>query len=227
MTRLDKIRARIRALRSMTQAAGCTEAEALAAAEIAARLMAEAGLNEADLEMTSARAQEATVEATWRTRLSGAVGYVTNTAPILLPGSAEMEFVGRDPWPEVAAYLYAVLVGAVRREATAFKRSETYKRRRTVKTKRAAMADFTMAMVLRLRERLLELFAATLDADARASAQSALALRHPVSEAIAQKPLKPRFHAALAAGWAAGGNVTLTHGVGGDGRPLAIADRRK
>ena len=47
----QKIRDRIRALRDKTAARGCTEAEALAAAEKAAQLMRDHGVSEADIVM--------------------------------------------------------------------------------------------------------------------------------------------------------------------------------
>lgn len=222
-TDLDKLRAKLAALKAKTTAAGCTEAEALAAAEAVARLMAAHGLTDADIEMTAARAKEKTVSATWRTSLAASVGYVTSTAPILLPDDGAYEFVGREPWPEVAAYLYQVLVRSVERETATFKATSAYKRRRTTRTRRAAVADFVNAMVVRLRVRLLQLFRATLDAGARAAAKQALASRHPDSNTIQNVPGKPRFADAADAGWDAGNRVTLTHGVAGaDGRPLAI-----
>lgn len=221
--KLDKVRARIAALRAKTRAAGCTEAEALAAAEAAARIMAEHGLTDADIEMTQARARETTSRATWRTHVLGSVMHVTNTAAILLPDCEAVEFVGRDPGPEIAAYLYQVLTTAVLREQALFKATPTYKRRRTVKTRRAALQDFADGMVVRLRSRLLELFRPTLNAEAQREAKNALRLRHTDTKPLDQKDRKNRFDDARGAGWRAGGNVTLSHGVAGpDGRPLAI-----
>ena len=222
-TDLDKLRAKLAALKAKTTAAGCSEAEALAAAEAVARLMAAHGLTDADIEMTAARAKEKTVSATWRTSVAASVAYVTGTAPILLPAEGAYEFVGRDPWPDVAAYLYQVLVRAVERETATFKTTSAYKRRRTLSTRRAAVGDFVNAMVVRLRVRLLQLFSATLDADARAAAKQALVARHPDSSTIRNVTGKPRFADASDAGWDAGNRVTLTHGVAGaDGRPRAI-----
>lgn len=220
---LDKLRAKISALKAKTRASGCTEAEALAAAEMAARIMAEHGLSDADIAMGSAHAREKTVNATWRTHIASSVQEVTNTAGIHRRAMQQIEFVGRDPWPEVAAYLYAVMVRAVEREVAVFKASDTYKRRRTLRTRRTAVADFISFMTVRLRIRLMELFRSTISEPARIEAQQALALRHTSAVTIRVKPHKVRFSEAAADGWAAGGNVTLSHGVAGpDGRPLAI-----
>lgn len=224
----DKIKAKIRALREKTVAAGCTEEEALAAAEVAARIMAEAGLSDTDVEMTAERARETKSRATWRAHISASVAHVTSTAAILLPDSQEIEFVGRAPGPEVAAYLYAVLTGAVLREQSRFKATDEYCRRRTTRTRRAALADFAFGMVLRLRRRLWDLFASSLNADARAAARQALLVRHTDTEKFSWAPKKPRFQSATTAGYQAGGKVTLAHGVarGADGQPLAIGGRK-
>ncbi len=58
MTPADRLRARLRALLDKTVANGCTEAEALAAAEKARAIMAERGISDADLAMGQARAAE-------------------------------------------------------------------------------------------------------------------------------------------------------------------------
>lgn len=220
---LNKVRARIAALKAKTQASGCTEAEALAAAEMAARIMAENGLNDLDVEIGAARARETTVKATWRMDIASSVQAVTNTAGIHLVGTGEIEFVGRDPWPEVAAYLYAVMVQAVDREVARFKAGDTYKRRRTLKTRRAAVADFISYLTIRLRVRLMELFRDTISQPARDEAKQVLAVRYTRTVTRSQPPRKVRFSEAAGEGWAAGGSVTLSHGVAGpDGRPLAL-----
>lgn len=223
MSDLDKIKARIRALREKTMDNGCTEAEALAAAEVAARIMAEHGLSDADVVMTSERTRERTSRATWRSHVSSSCAHITNTAAILLPDDEEIEFIGKLPGPEIAAYLYAVLCRAVEREVEQFKFTAEYRKRRTVKTRRIALTDFRTAMTLRLRRRLFELFRATSDSNERALAHQALKSKHLDSETLPSKMAVPRFGGAVAAGWAAGGKVTLAHGVGGkDGKPLAI-----
>lgn len=219
----SKIAAKIAALRAKTANAGCTEAEALAAAELAARLMAEHGLSDADIEMVSASSPERTVRATWRSTLAAAIATVTNTASILRPDLSEIEFIGRDPGPEIAAYLYTVLVRAVERSAREFKETSVYRRRRTIKTRRTALLDFTAGMVQRLRLRLYQLFRPTIDKGASEAAGRALAARFPDSHGWSAPQKKERFVDAAGAGWRAGGDVTLAHGVGGaDGRPLAI-----
>ena len=224
----SKIAAKIAALRAKTRTAGCTEAEAIAAAAVAARLMAEHGLSDADVEMVSAKTSERTKRATWRSRVARAVGFVTNTASLLDPTAETIEFIGRDPGPEVAAYLYEVIVNAVLREARAFKETAEYRRRRTTKTRKVALQDFATGMVVRLERRLVDMFRSTVSKDARAAATQALDRLHP--NTVSMKPPKRncRFSGAVAAGYAAGGDVTLAHGVGGaDNRPIAIEGGRR
>lgn len=216
---LDKLRAKLAALKSKTVEAGCTEAEALAAAEAIARLMAEHGLTDADVETTAAQAEEKTSCATWRTHVASSVAHVTNTAAIYVSHKGGWEFVGRDPWPEVAAYLYQVLVRSVAKETNLFKGTDTYRRRRNTRTRRAATASFTDALVSRLRNRLLELFRSSIDADARAFAHQALSRRYSQTEIFGHKTRVPQFKDAARAGWQAGGRVTISQGVGGAGGP--------
>ncbi len=218
----SKIAAKIAALRAKTSNAGCTEAEALAAAELAARLMAEHGLSETEIEMVSASAEERTTRATWRGRVAWAVSVATNTAAVFHPGTA-FEFIGRTPGPEVAAYLYVVMTNAIVRRSRDFRETAEYRRRRTTKTRRAALADFATGMEARLRIRLFELFRSTISADVRKAAGQALVEWYPDTCKIGMPEHKPRFAGAVAAGYAAGKSVTLAHGVGGaDGQPLAI-----
>ena len=223
----SKIAAKIAALRAKTTGAGCTEAEALAAAELAAQLMAEHGLSDADVEMVSASAEEKTKRATWRTTVAVTVADVSNTAAIIHPQTASVEFLGRDPGPEVAAYLYAVVVNAIVRASREFKETAEYRRRRTTKTRRAALIDFANGMGLRLRGRLFEMFRPTLSKEARDAARAALDLKYPDARNWKAPKGKIRFEGAADAGYRAGGEVTLAHGVAdAGGRPLAIGGAR-
>lgn len=223
MASREKLAAKIAALKAKTTAAGCTEAEALAAAERAAELMREHGLSDADIEMVTASADEKTVRATWRTQVAGIVAHVTNTSAIFLPTTSTVEFIGRDPGPEIAAYLYAVIVGAVERASREFKTTTEYTRRRTTKTRRTALFDFANGMVRNLRFRLILMFRSTMSDEALAASKRALDIRYPDSRTRKAPDHKPRFANAADAGWQAGKKVTLAHGVAGpEGRPLAI-----
>jgi hypothetical protein len=206
---------RIRKLRAMTTANGCSEAEAMAAAAKAAALMREMGLRDGDVEFS---AEEASVQAGWnsqRSHLWATIAVCTNTATVHLP-EGRIEYIGRAPWPEVAAYLHEVTNRAINRELGAFKRTSWYRRRRTMRTKREAAADFTLAMVARLSSKLVDLFRETISEALFADALAERDVRY------ATAPVKGRatrgggrFLHARAAGWGAGASVELSHGVAG------------
>ncbi len=218
----DRLKAKIAALRAKTRAAGCTEAEATAAAEMAARLMADHGLTEAELVMTDASVPESSSRASWRSDLAGAIAVCTNTALILVDGA--MLFIGRAPGPEIAAYLLDLCVRSVERERKAFQESTFYRARRKAKTRRAASTDFTEAMVLRLRQRLHVLFRAQRDAAAAEEARQHLATRFPNTVSTKRSERDPRFDNAAWLGLAAGSKTRLDPGIGsGQAAPSRLA----
>ena len=176
----QKIRDRIRALRDKTAARGCTEAEALAAAEKAAQLMRDHGVSEADIvmdEQSSVSDRGRSIKA----KLWPVIAYCTNTAHVIVSvnGRSEVQFLGHAPGPEIAVYLRQVAEGAVNRAVREFKTTTFYRRRRGLKSRRDAVADFTDGMVIRLRYRLFEIFATVVDGEAREQAEIALMERHP------------------------------------------------
>lgn len=206
-----RLKGKIEGLRAKTRAAGCTEAEALAAAELAAKLMAEAGISEADLRQTEASAPEKTTRATWRSDLYATIAGCTNSAVIIGVDECVL-FVGREPGPDIALYLRDICVRAVEGAIREFKAGAFYKRRRTLATKRQAVADFVAGMVFRLKMRLREIFAPLRDQDAQAEAQKALERRFTVV-ALKKPSRKLRYSDAIAEGYRAGAEVALNHGV--------------
>ena len=223
----QKIRDRIRALRDKTAARGCTEAEALAAAEKAAQLMRDHGVSEADIvmdEQSSVSDRGRSIKA----KLWQVIAYCTNTAHVIVSvnGRSEVQFLGHAPGPEIAVYLRQVAEGAVNRAVREFKTTTFYRRRRGLKSRRDAVADFTDGMVIRLRYRLFEIFATVVDGEAREQAEIALMERHPETQTVNQRSAPLRHHAARSAGWRAGESVTLAHGVSGSEAPLQIGGVR-
>lgn len=210
------MKAKIAALRAKRSAAGCTEAEALAAAELAARLMRDHGLSEADLVMTEAEIPDPTTRATWRSSLSSVIAYVTNTASIVLQDGRNgsiVQYIGIAPGPEIAVYLRDLTFRAVLREVKDFKAGAFYRRRRTLKTKRQASADFIDGLVLRLRRRLIEIFEPTVNPTAKAEAIAVRDARFPTAQDHKAPKREARFSEATNAGWRAGGNIPLNRGV--------------
>lgn len=219
MSANQKIRDRVRRLREMTVARGCTEAEALAAAEKAAQLMGDHSLTDSDIIMdvqssTGGRGRSV------RAKLWPVIAFCTNSAHIIRTrdGASEVEFLGRAPGPEIAVYLREVCEGAIDRAVREFKTGTFYRRRRGLTSKRAAVADFTDGMINRLRLRLIELFASVRDPASRTDAEQALDLRYPDAVFVKHKEAPLRHNEARAAGWRAGDKVTLAHGVNGTDR---------
>jgi hypothetical protein len=211
-----RIKAKIEALLSKTRAAGCTEAEALAAAELAARLMAEHGIDLDDLNFTEASAPEKTTRATWRSTLAAYIVLCTNCAAmreIDRDGENRITFIGRAPGPEIAVYLRDVCQRAVERAIKEFKAGDFYRKRRSIRTQRAAVADFVSAMVQRLGRRLLEIFGPLRDEKALADARAARERRFGAGEDHKLPAPRLRFNPAAVAGIRAGEAVPLNHGV--------------
>ena len=222
----DSIKQKIAALLKMTVSAGCTEAEALAAAEKAAALMREYGLSEADITIGQAKVKNRTKGAGARDALWWSLAYCTNTSALVQhrAGTAggEIVFVGAEPGPEIAAYLFAVLSRALDHAVSEFRAGRFYRLRRSDATRRQAVRDFTAGMVARLQRRLAELFAGTASAQAKAVAKAARDRLFPDCVEFSAPDRDFRFGDALSAGWLRGGQVRLSHGVGGSAAPRSI-----
>lgn len=226
MSPRERLKAKIAALQAKTEANGCSEAEAMAAAGLAARLMAEHAFDQAEIEMTDATAPDTSVRTTnrttWRDKLSGGIAVATNCAWMIRADKVDILFVGREPGPDIAVYLRDVCFRAVDRELAAFKQTPFYVRRRKLSTRRQAAADFVDGMVIRLIVRIVELFKPVRDDTARHEAKEMMRRRE---NSVPGKPMterKPRFSAAAGAGWRAGGDVGLHHGVGTTAAPKLI-----
>lgn len=229
MMSAESIRERIRKLRQMTEANGCTEAEAMSAAAKAAELMREHRLSEAEIEMDFDSRPAASKGKSCRQKLWTTAAWCTNCAVIVLPdcaGRTKICFIGETPGPEIAHYLSEVCNRAVNREVRIFKTSSAYRRRRTLSTKRHAVADFTNAMVNRLCYRMAALFEAARDEGAEERAQAALGAAYPRTAPIKRPARSSRFRDASNAGWQAGEKPTLTHGLDGSKQMAAIEGSR-
>lgn len=211
----DKLIAKIKALRELTAARGCTEAEAMAAAEKAAALMAEHAIDPDQLEI---RDQETPVKSTLKTGRSKIWAYVahaTNCAMIHLSNDRDYRvvYVGREPGPEIACYLREVCDRAIDQGVAEFKQGAIYKARRATSTRRKAVEDFTAGMVERLGTRVIKMFGETIS---RAEFDKARVVRDamfPGGKDHRQKEHKARFQEASSAGHSAGDKVHLARGV--------------
>jgi uncharacterized protein YoaH (UPF0181 family) len=211
----QKARERIRRLLAMTYARGCTEAEAIAAAEKAAKLMRDNGLSVNDIEMEERSSLSRTASKGAKAKLWPVIAHCTNTACVAVTsmGRHEVHFVGREPGPQVAVYLRTVCERAIDREVATFKCGKFYRQRRNVSTRRHAVADFTAALVGRLSARLMTLFEQTSSEAAIAEANAALDERYPDAVSVRRRAHKERYFDAGMAGRRAGDKVHLAHGL--------------
>jgi hypothetical protein len=212
---------RLRKLLAMTVDNGCTEAEAMAAAEKVARLVAEHGLEGVDLAFAT---RQKRVRAGWnsaRSSLWAQIAISTNCAPIMLDGrDSTVEYIGRDPWPDVAYYLHQITDRAIDRALREFKRTSWYAKRRTVRAKRDAARDFVTGMSRRLATKIDELFQPTRSRDAFDQALVERANRYPSEQQVSPRLSKSRYFDAGMAGALAGDGVEISHGVATDARKL-------
>ena len=211
------IKDKIKALLAKTTANGCTEAEAMAAAELAAKLMRRHQIEAADIELVVGDATEKTIRTVWRVNLARAIAICTNTAVIFIrsPDGNEIRFIGRAPGPEIALYLRDVCIRATDNAVKRFKKSDFYKSRRKASTRRLAVKDFVEAMVLRLRLRLLEIFGPLRDETVALEARSYRDRLYPDARTTKSKQWKPKYNSAVDMGFSSANDVSLNHGVSG------------
>lgn len=211
MTDREKLKAKIRALKEMTSARGCTEDEAMAAAAKAAELMREYGVSDIELETESAKARSKTRGSSVRDQLIHSIRYVTNTSAVF--SDSGVEFFGVAPGPEIAAYIWTVCNRALDGGIRAFKTGRLYRARRSDRTRREAVADFTEGMVARLSHKIRDIFGDTHSDEVTTKAKQAMAIAYPHTRSVSPAQAKGTFGDARADGWSAAGNVTLGHGV--------------
>ncbi len=142
------------------------------------------------------------------------IGLCTNSAPIITTNwTPAVTFLGHAPGPEIAVYLVEVCYRAIDREIERFKQTSEYKRRRTLRTKRQAVHDFTVGMASRLNARLKEMFAESVSVEAFEKSRSVLRTRFSDTYSVSLSNRQVRFGGAAGQGFAVGGRVQLAQGV--------------
>ena len=220
----EKILDRIRKLKALAERGGTPEEAEAAAAKIRA-LIAEYGLDQADIDASEISTNEVHLGRSKRQmldQLAGCVAYACGCVSIFQYRryALSVVYVGPDPAPVIATYLHEVCYRAVEAAATAFRRTEEYKRRRKPNTRAAAVKAFKSAMIDRLALKLVAL--GWLTADQRARLQVAYR-RRTDQQLKSTTPLKSvskakRFDDARLAGDQAGGRVDIHRPInlGGD-----------
>ncbi|GEM_PF-620278 len=213
----DDLKAKIRKLLDRTVDRGCTEAEAEAAMDAAARLMREHGLAEEDIHYTLAWTHRSAPKgATPRDWFISAIARGLGCAVYRESGSVEgvFKFYGLDPYPHVAAYMADRCLSAIDTELRQFRKTTYYKRKRTKKAKTAAGKAFIEGMCLRLSEKVTEKFDPESQIEACAKAEALMAKQVP-SLTPGQSAKRSSDYATQAYGRMAAGQYELHDGVSG------------
>ncbi|MCF1485061.1 DUF2786 domain-containing protein [Agrobacterium vitis] len=215
---------KVRALMAKTVDNGCTEAEAMAAAEKVAALMRDHSLSETVLEMENASIGVKFNIRSIKAKVCAAIAFSTNCAVLHMGEGREKTalYIGYAPGPQIACYLHDVLHRAVDSAIKDFRADRFYETRRTTKTKRKAVEDFTDGMVQGLCSRLIRLFKSSINEEKGAKARQALAEMFPRTKTVRTKESKPRFLEANLRGESAARKVNISQGVAEQRRPLLL-----
>ncbi len=228
---LEKVKARIRALAAKTTDRGCSEAEAMAAAEKVGQLLEVYGLSMSEVELRDeACLQREIVMEGPRLQAVGA----TFLAIIRLTetkgwtaGRGTFVLFGLEPDVLMGEYLLHLVAGAVDREEAAFRASEAYRRSRL--QPQARLRSFRYGFAERVSERLEEIARHRREAAATAKATTStgtalvVAKEKRVQEAFRELGIRlvsrsttrrVRDGAAFRHGQEAGGRVGLDRPVG-------------
>ena len=158
---LDKLKARIQALRAKTIANGCTEDEALSAAAKVAELLDRYDLSLTDVEMREAPCERRTFETHRKKRipLDDCIGAIAHFCDCRVwreknpMGESRYVFFGLRSDIEVAHYLTELVDTAVRSETGRFKTTAEYQKFRH-NERHLANASFALGMVASIADKL-------------------------------------------------------------------------
>jgi hypothetical protein len=240
---LSRVKARIRALTAKTIANGCTEAEAMAAAEMVGRLLERYALSMDEIEIRTARCVQVTVPLGGRRRrpIDGCVPAIARFCdckvwlaraaapdPVQQEAAAELGrhyvFFGFETDTALATYLFAVIERAVSTETATFRQLNP--RLQGVRLRRAS-ASLQHGLVARVSDRLDAMHCAR-DATVREQRSTGtdliVAKNRVVEEAFGEIDIRlvrmattgrRVIPAAFRAGWAAGDRVNLNRPMPG------------
>ncbi len=161
LAELDRLRARIQALRAKTVNNGCTEDEALSAAAKVAELLDRYDLSLTDVELRAAPCERRAFETHRKKRipLDDCIGAIANFCDCKVwreknvAGESSYIFFGLRSDVEVAHYLTELIDSAVRAELGRFKTSADYRQFRH-QERHLANASFALGMVASIADKL-------------------------------------------------------------------------
>ena len=235
-TELTRVKARIKALADKTVSNGCTEAEAMAAAEMVGRLLERYALSMEEIDVREQRCVQVEVPIGGKQRrpIDGCVTAIARfcdckvwvSRDTMMPSYV---FFGFDADTVLAGYLFNVIDRAMATALTAFR--ATQPRLRGVGL-RGASRSFQQGMAARVADRLDEMHRQR-DANVAAQRSTGTALilvkQQVVEDAFRGTEIRlvaaaglnrARLNGAFRHGLAAGDRVNLNRPVGDAGRPL-------
>lgn len=196
----ETISRRIRGLMAKTTENGCTEQEAITAAELARKLMDDYRITQTDIEIEAEPVTDSTIKRGKRQQVS-AVDYC-------MPGIRaycgvrmwyhvdkvdgrmvrHVRLIGLGPDVEMASYLYEMIGTAITASGWVYYRAELLPRtERTRGETRKAIESFEVGMGTRINQRLIDM-AAALDATAKTGSGTALVVvKKPIIDAAFAK----------------------------------------
>ena len=235
-TELTRVKARIKALADKTVSNGCTEAEAMAAADMVGRLLERYALSMAEIDVRDERCVQVEVPIGGKQRrpIDGCVTSIARFCDCKVWVSRDSltpsyVFFGFEADTALASYLFKVIDRAMRTELTTFR--EAHPRLAGVSL-RSASKSFQQGMAARLGERLNEMHR---ERDASVAAQRStgtalILVKHQVvEEAFRQSEVRlasagrlnhVRRNGAFRQGLVAGSRVNLNRPVGATARSL-------
>jgi hypothetical protein len=155
--RLAPIKARIRKLMDRTIDNGCTESEAMAAADMVGKLLAEFNLTMSEVDVRTARCVTLEVFSGVMNRnemwhVAFTIGRFTTCKVWFRAG--KYFYFGQEQDAQMATYLFQMIRSAVATEWRGFKKTYTYRRAASLKT---ATNSFKQGMTRRIATRLHEM----------------------------------------------------------------------
>ena len=233
---LSKVKARIKALTEKTVSNGCTEAEAMAAAEMVGRLLERYALSMDEVDVREAVCVQVAIPIGGQRRrpIDGCVTAIARFCECKvwlakLESGTNYVFFGFEPDTALAGYLFSLIDHAIYNELNAFRAAHPRLRGNDL---RAASTSFQHGMTVRLAARLDEMHDKR---DASVAAQRAggtalmLVKQTVVEDAFRQTDIrltaaaqraKIPLNGAFKHGMEAGDRVNLTNPVAGRGRDL-------
>jgi hypothetical protein len=228
---LDRLKARIQALRAKTTVNGCTEAEAILAAAKVAELLDRYDLSLTDVDIREAACEQRLYETGRKKRmpLDGCVGAIAHFCDCRVwreknpDGEARYVFFGLRSDTEVAHYLTELIDNAVRSELGRYKTSMAYLKFRH-RDRHIANSSFALGMVASIAQKLTAMKAER-DAANQGGGRDLVVLKTAVVEAELEKldlklrtvrrPARMVAPTAYEAGEAAGASLAINPALRG------------